>query len=152
MWCSSALHVTSASHGILKHQHMSSILCVPGLCSDCVASTGLLQGLCPRGAVSNYAKTVGVTVPQLNEEGDVIEMESHNWGSKTKVYWKLLAFHGSCISVFGEEGGHGLGRQDSEFRVALLFSSPASALHHREQFIRTSACSAPSCMGGSLHP
>ncbi|NWZ46600.1 FBW10 protein, partial [Haliaeetus albicilla] len=43
-----------------------------------------LQGLCPRGAVSNYAKTVDVTVPQLNEEGDVIEMERHNWGSKTK--------------------------------------------------------------------
>ncbi|XP_029871730.2 CMT1A duplicated region transcript 1 protein isoform X1 [Aquila chrysaetos chrysaetos] len=43
-----------------------------------------LQGLCPRGAVSNYAKTVDVTVPQLNEEGDVIEMEGHNWGSKTK--------------------------------------------------------------------
>ncbi|NXS48205.1 FBW10 protein, partial [Balaeniceps rex] len=44
-----------------------------------------LQGLCPRGAVSNYAKTVNVTIPQLNEEGDVIEVKGHDWGSKTKV-------------------------------------------------------------------
>lgn len=122
---------------------MSSILCVPGLCSDCVASTGLFQGLCPRGAVSNYAKAVDVTVPQLNEEGDVIEMEGHNWGSNTKVYWKLLAFHGSCISVFGEEGGHGLGRQDSEFRVALLFSrscfclAPSWAVHKNQCLLST---------------
>ncbi|NXF55013.1 FBW10 protein, partial [Oceanites oceanicus] len=43
-----------------------------------------LQGLCPRGAVSNYAKTVNVTIPQLNEEGDVIEVKDHNWGSKPK--------------------------------------------------------------------
>ena len=108
---------------MLKHQHMSSVLCVHGLCSDCVASTGLFQGLCPRGAISNYAKTVDVTIPQLNEEGDVIEVKGRNCGSKTKVCWKLFAFRGTCISVFGEEGGHGgLGRQDSEFGVALLFS------------------------------
>ncbi|NWH50737.1 FBW10 protein, partial [Fregata magnificens] len=43
-----------------------------------------LQGLCPRGAVSNYAKRVDVTIPQLNEEGDVIEVKGHNWGSRTK--------------------------------------------------------------------
>ncbi|KFQ52256.1 F-box/WD repeat-containing protein 10, partial [Pelecanus crispus] len=43
-----------------------------------------LQGLCPRGAVSNYAKTVDVTIPQLNEEGDVIEVKGHDGGSKTK--------------------------------------------------------------------
>ncbi|XP_074900121.1 F-box and WD repeat domain containing protein 10B [Buteo buteo] len=48
-----------------------------------------LQGLCPRGAVSNYAKTVDVTVPQLNEEGDVIEMEGHNWG----ITFPYLSFH-----------------------------------------------------------
>lgn len=92
---------------MLKHQHMSSILWVRGLCSNCVASTGLFQGLCPRGAVSNYAKEVNVTIPQLNEEGDVIEVKGHNGGSKMKVCWKLFAFHGSCISVFGEKGGHG---------------------------------------------
>lgn len=98
---------------MLKHQHRSSILWVRGLCSDCVASTGLFQGLSPRGAVSNYAKTVNVTIPQLNEEGDVIEAKGPNWESKTEVCWKLFVFHGSCISVFGEEGGHGgLGGQD----------------------------------------
>ncbi|NXK13066.1 FBW10 protein, partial [Herpetotheres cachinnans] len=43
-----------------------------------------LQGLCPRGAVSNCAKTVDVTIPQLNEEGDVIKVKGHSWGSKTK--------------------------------------------------------------------
>ncbi|KAF1410864.1 F-box/WD repeat-containing protein 10, partial [Spheniscus mendiculus] len=43
-----------------------------------------LQGLCPRGAVSNYAKEVDVTIPQLNEEGDVIEVKGHNGGSKRK--------------------------------------------------------------------
>ncbi|KAM6050220.1 F-box and WD repeat domain containing protein 10B [Theristicus caerulescens] len=43
-----------------------------------------LQGLCPRGAVSNYAKTVDVMIPQLNEEGDVIEVKGHELGSKTK--------------------------------------------------------------------
>ncbi|XP_026716773.1 CMT1A duplicated region transcript 1 protein [Athene cunicularia] len=43
-----------------------------------------LQGLCPRGAVSNYAKTVDVTIPQLNEEGDVIEVKGHSWGGQTK--------------------------------------------------------------------
>ncbi|KAM6119073.1 F-box and WD repeat domain containing protein 10B [Phoenicopterus ruber ruber] len=43
-----------------------------------------LQGLRPRGAVSNYAKTVDVTIPQLNEEGDVIEVQDHTWESKTK--------------------------------------------------------------------
>lgn len=96
-----------------KHQDTSSTLRVCGLCGDCVASTGLLQGLCPRGAVPNYAKRVDVTIPQLNEEGDVIEVEGQSWGSKTTVCWKLFAFCGSCISAFGEEGGHGgLGRQD----------------------------------------
>ncbi|NXH66678.1 FBW10 protein, partial [Hydrobates tethys] len=55
-----------------------------------------LQGLCPRGAVSNYAKTVDVTIPQLNEEGDVIEVKGHNWGSKTKEKEDNLqaAYHG----------------------------------------------------------
>ncbi|XP_009571579.1 PREDICTED: F-box/WD repeat-containing protein 10-like, partial [Fulmarus glacialis] len=55
-----------------------------------------LQGLCPRGAVSNYAKTVDVTIPQLNEEGDVIEVKGHNWGSKTKEEEDNLqaAYHG----------------------------------------------------------
>ncbi|NXT49230.1 FBW10 protein, partial [Pluvianellus socialis] len=43
-----------------------------------------LQGLSPRGAVSNYAKRVNVTIPQLNEEGDVIELKGQSWGSKPK--------------------------------------------------------------------
>ncbi|XP_057257351.1 F-box and WD repeat domain containing protein 10B [Pezoporus wallicus] len=43
-----------------------------------------LQGLCPRGAVSNYAKIVKVAIPQLNEEGDVIEAKSAGRQSKMK--------------------------------------------------------------------
>ncbi|NXX62827.1 FBW10 protein, partial [Scopus umbretta] len=53
-----------------------------------------LQGLCPRGAVANYAKIVNVAIPQLNEEGDVIEVKGHDWGSKTKVEDNLQgAYH-----------------------------------------------------------
>ncbi|NXA21920.1 FBW10 protein, partial [Ibidorhyncha struthersii] len=51
-----------------------------------------LQGLSPRGAVSNYAKMVNVTIPQLNKEGDVIEVKGHNWRRKTKVFPHFL-FH-----------------------------------------------------------
>ncbi|XP_010019201.1 PREDICTED: F-box/WD repeat-containing protein 10-like, partial [Nestor notabilis] len=43
-----------------------------------------LQGLRPRGAVSNYAKTVKVAIPQLNEEGGVIEAKSTDRQSKIK--------------------------------------------------------------------
>ncbi|NXK76613.1 FBW10 protein, partial [Amazona guildingii] len=43
-----------------------------------------LQGLRPRGAISNYAKTVKVAIPQLNEEGGVIEAKSTDLQSKTK--------------------------------------------------------------------
>ncbi|XP_055578998.1 F-box and WD repeat domain containing protein 10B [Falco cherrug] len=50
-----------------------------------------LQGLCPRGAVSNYAETVNVTIPQLNEEGDVIRVKRHKGGSKTKEEHNLQA-------------------------------------------------------------
>lgn len=61
-----------------------------------------------------------MTIPVLNEEGDVIE--DHDCESKPQVCWKVFAFHGSCISAFGEEGGHsGLGRSDSEFGVILFF-------------------------------
>jgi len=79
-----------------KPQLTSSILCAHGLCSDRVASAAFFQGLCPRGVVSNYET---VTIPQLNEEGDVIEVTGHDWGSKTKVCGKLFAFHRFCVSV-----------------------------------------------------
>ncbi|XP_008945498.1 PREDICTED: F-box/WD repeat-containing protein 10-like, partial [Merops nubicus] len=49
-----------------------------------------LQGLCPRGAVSNYAKTVDVTIPQLNEEGDVIKVKDDSQ-SRTKEKHNLQA-------------------------------------------------------------
>ncbi|XP_071620597.1 F-box and WD repeat domain containing protein 10B [Heliangelus exortis] len=43
-----------------------------------------LQGLCPRGAITNYAKTVPVAIPQLNEDGDVIEKREDSWGMEKK--------------------------------------------------------------------
>ncbi|XP_074967779.1 F-box and WD repeat domain containing protein 10B [Phalacrocorax aristotelis] len=62
------------------------------LCQSVVQEKILyLQRLCPRGAVSNYAKTVNVTIPQLNEEGDVIEVKDHNLGGKTKEEDNLQA-------------------------------------------------------------
>ncbi|POI28085.1 hypothetical protein CIB84_008165 [Bambusicola thoracicus] len=43
-----------------------------------------LQGLCPRGAVPNYAKIVSVAIPQLNEKGCVIKVRDHSSKSKTQ--------------------------------------------------------------------
>ncbi|XP_071881967.1 F-box and WD repeat domain containing protein 10B isoform X4 [Anas platyrhynchos] len=43
-----------------------------------------LQGLRPRGAVSNYAKIVNVTIPQSDEEGHVIEVKRRSREGKTK--------------------------------------------------------------------
>ncbi|XP_009877376.1 PREDICTED: F-box/WD repeat-containing protein 10-like, partial [Apaloderma vittatum] len=52
--------------------------------------------LCPRGVVVNYAKTVDVTIPQLNEEGDVVEEQSHKWQGNKKEEGNNLqaAYHG----------------------------------------------------------
>ncbi|NXU55296.1 FBW10 protein, partial [Turnix velox] len=49
-----------------------------------------LQGLSPRGAVPNYAKKVKVTIPQLNKEGDVIEVKGHSGRSATKEQKDIL--------------------------------------------------------------
>ncbi|NXX44397.1 FBW10 protein, partial [Tricholaema leucomelas] len=47
-----------------------------------------LQGLCPRGAVPNYAKIVEVTIPQLDEEGEVTKVKDNDLESQVKVGWK----------------------------------------------------------------
>ncbi|OXB54511.1 hypothetical protein ASZ78_014781 [Callipepla squamata] len=47
-------------------------------------NTIYLQGLYPRGAVSDYAKIVSVAIPQVNEKGCVIKVRDHSSGSKTK--------------------------------------------------------------------
>lgn len=130
---------------MLEHPPGSSVLCVLGHCGDCGASVGSFQGLCPKRAVPTYAKRVDVTVPVLNEEGDVIE--DHDCESKPQVCWKVFAFQGSCISAFGQEGGHIL--EDVTVNLELLCSS---GLYHREQLLRTRACSAPSVTSRSLHP
>ncbi|XP_068025784.1 LOW QUALITY PROTEIN: F-box/WD repeat-containing protein 10-like [Melanerpes formicivorus] len=43
-----------------------------------------LQGLCPRGAVINYAKIVDVTIPHLNKEGEVTRVKDDS-ESQVKV-------------------------------------------------------------------
>ncbi|XP_072208355.1 F-box and WD repeat domain containing protein 10B [Excalfactoria chinensis] len=43
-----------------------------------------LQGLCPRGAASNYAKIVDVAIPLLDEKGCVIKVRDHSSESETK--------------------------------------------------------------------
>lgn len=73
-----------------------------GLCSDCGASAVLFQGLCPRGAVPNYAKIVEVTIPQLDEEGEVTPVKDNDSESQVKVGWKVFAFPRSCTPVSGE--------------------------------------------------
>ncbi|XP_064007900.1 F-box and WD repeat domain containing protein 10B [Pogoniulus pusillus] len=47
-----------------------------------------LQGLCPRGAVPNYAKVVKVIIPQLGEEGEVTPVKDNDSESQVKVGWK----------------------------------------------------------------
>lgn len=115
-----------------------------------VASVGLFQELCPRKTIPNYAKRVDVQIPQLNDEGEVIEVKDkeQNKRRKSKVCWRLFAFHGRCSSVFGEEG---LVSEDSTVNVELLCASPTPAfgLPHGERF-RDRACSAPSNTRGSL--
>ncbi|NWJ10074.1 FBW10 protein, partial [Crypturellus undulatus] len=43
-----------------------------------------LQGSCPRGVVSNYAKIVDVTIPRLNKDGNVLHVKDQKWTSKLK--------------------------------------------------------------------
>lgn len=72
-----------------------------------VASVGLFQELCPRKTIPNYAKRVDVQIPQLNDEGEVIEVKDKEQKKrrKSKVCWRLFAFRGCCMSVSGEERG-----------------------------------------------
>ncbi|NWQ61792.1 FBW10 protein, partial [Neopipo cinnamomea] len=44
-----------------------------------------LKELCPRKTIPNYAKRVSVQIPQLNEEGDVIEEKGNNQRRKSKT-------------------------------------------------------------------
>ncbi|NXG45590.1 FBW10 protein, partial [Psilopogon haemacephalus] len=46
-----------------------------------------LQGLCPRGAVPNYAKVVHVAVPWVDEEGEVANVGEDSEG-QVKVGWE----------------------------------------------------------------
>lgn len=113
------------------------------LCCDCVASVGFFQGLCPRGAVSNYAKIVNVAVPQLNEKGCVTKVRDHSPGSKTKVCWRGFAF---CVSSIPGRREDTVALGNRTVNLEFLCSS-ASGLNRCKQLLRAS-----SCTGGSQHP
>ncbi|NXD10629.1 FBW10 protein, partial [Nothocercus nigrocapillus] len=56
-----------------------------------------LQGSCPRGVVSNYAKIVNVMIPRLNKDGNIIQVKDQKWTSKLKEDEEdslQLAYHG----------------------------------------------------------
>lgn len=88
------------------------------------ASVCLFQELCPRKIIPNYAKRVNVQIPELNDEGEVIEVKEKEQTKrrKSKVCWRLLAFHGCYMSMFGEEKGQVW--EDSTVNLELLCSSP----------------------------
>ncbi|NWU64375.1 FBW10 protein, partial [Pterocles burchelli] len=88
-----------------------------------------LQGLCPRGAVSNYAKMVDVTIPQLNEEGDVIEVKDQNGGSETKKDNLQAAYHDlQTDTIQLEERNVFCGSYNS--RVLMDQPDPSRTIHY----------------------
>lgn len=63
-------------------------------------------------------------IPQLNDEGEVIEAKEKEQKKrrKSKVCWRLFACHGCCMPVFGRERGQLLA--DSTGNLELLCSFP----------------------------
>lgn len=108
-------------------EEMSSTPCLPGL-STTVASLDLFQELCPRKAIPNYAKRVDVQIPQLNDEGEVIEVKEKEQKKRrrSKVCWRLFACHGCCMPAFGDERRQSLA--DSTGNLELLCSVPLPLL------------------------
>lgn len=50
-----------------------------------------MQGSCPKGAVSNYAKIVRVAIPQINQDGDIVPTRSKH-KPQSKVHCGSSAF------------------------------------------------------------
>ncbi|NXE51386.1 FBW10 protein, partial [Casuarius casuarius] len=91
-----------------------------------------LQGSCPRGVVSNYAKIVNVTIPRLNKEGDVIQVKDHKWSSKMKEKEEdslQLAYHGlQTDTIQLEERNVFCGSYN--IRVLMDQSDPNRVIHY----------------------
>ncbi|NXO70375.1 FBW10 protein, partial [Phainopepla nitens] len=52
-----------------------------------------LQELCPRKTISNYAKRVDVQIPQLNDEGEVIELKDKEQKKRRKLKMEDFSLH-----------------------------------------------------------
>ncbi|NXA61384.1 FBW10 protein, partial [Mohoua ochrocephala] len=52
-----------------------------------------LQELCPRKTIPNYAKRVDVQIPQLNEEGEVVEVKDKEQNKRRKSKTEDLGLH-----------------------------------------------------------
>ncbi|NXH53242.1 FBW10 protein, partial [Rhabdornis inornatus] len=52
-----------------------------------------LQELCPRKAIPNYAKRVNVQIPQLNDEGEVIEVKDKEQTKRRKLKTEDFSLH-----------------------------------------------------------
>ncbi|NXY62575.1 FBW10 protein, partial [Callaeas wilsoni] len=52
-----------------------------------------LQELCPRKAIPNYAKRVDVQIPQLNDEGEVIEVKDKDQNKRRKSKMEDFSLH-----------------------------------------------------------
>ncbi|KAM7035372.1 F-box/WD repeat-containing protein 10-like [Acridotheres tristis] len=63
-------------------------------CRSTVQKTLLqLQELCPRKAIPNYAKRVNVQIPQLNDEGEVIEVKDKEQTKRRKSKTEDFSLH-----------------------------------------------------------
>ncbi|KAL2297546.1 hypothetical protein Nmel_016086 [Mimus melanotis] len=63
-------------------------------CRSTVQKTLLqLQELCPRKAIPNYAKRVDVQIPQLNDEGEVIEVKDKEQTKRRKSKTEDFSLH-----------------------------------------------------------
>ncbi|KAF7249039.1 CMT1A duplicated region transcript 1 protein, partial [Varanus komodoensis] len=58
-----------------------------------------MQGSCPKGAISNYAKIVKVAVPQINKDGDIIPIKGKNKLLPKESELMQKAYHGQETDI-----------------------------------------------------
>ncbi|NWX28715.1 FBW10 protein, partial [Notiomystis cincta] len=62
-----------------------------------------LQELCPRKTIPNYAKRVDVQIPQLNDEGEVVEVTDKDKNKKRKSKTEDFSLHAAYQEVKTEK-------------------------------------------------
>nr|XP_028572965.1 CMT1A duplicated region transcript 1 protein [Podarcis muralis] len=58
-----------------------------------------LQGSCPKGAISNYAKIVNVAIPRINSEGDIIRSKAKLIVTIKENEYLRKAYHGQEVDI-----------------------------------------------------